>query len=197
MSRLNTTVLNVTLVNPNCISEIFSKDFYSITINCIRITVMLLNLTWAITLFIDKNLRRKEMIFLNNLNAIGSLCCINAFYNLIRLSCSVLTDFECNFQSFLVGYLSLTPSYALMSLVFYRLYCITTTFLRNQLKTYKILICLASIWLLPAIISFAPLLFGFQFNSTYNPTFRFCVPKFNEISRSHFSYYKGIIIIKE
>jgi hypothetical protein len=79
-----------------------------------------------------------------------------------------------------------------MSLVFYRLYCVTTKQLNAKLKTYKIVICLASVWLIPAVISMEPLLFGFQFNSTYDPTYRFCVPGSNVISNSVFLFIYSV-----
>lgn len=170
MSALNNTALN-------CISGIFTTDFYSIVLNTIRITVTLLYLTWAILLLIEKELRRKEMIFLNNLNAIGTLYCIIGLYYLFYSSCSTMSDFECTMQAFSTGYFTLLPNYGLMSLVFYRLYCGTIPHLKQQLKAYRIFICLAIVWLLPAVIFSLPLLFGLQLKSTYFSIYHLCIPQ--------------------
>ena len=175
MTALNSTLKNGTLGSESCISVIFAADFTNITLNIIRSTVSLLLIIWIVLLMRIKELRRREMAFLNNLNAISAFFCITSLYYLFYASCYQMSDLQCSIQSFAAGYVTILPNYGLIGLVLYRLYCATAKPTQDTLKLYKIGICLAATWIFPAVLFFLRWFFGSKLKSAYHPVFRACL----------------------
>ena len=92
MTVLNSSLKNGTENKESCISMIFAADFYNLTLNIIRSTVSFLLIIWIVLLMRIKELRKREMAFLNNLNAISTFYCILSFYYLIHASCFEMSD---------------------------------------------------------------------------------------------------------
>lgn len=172
---MNSSFKNETISNYDCIRAIFLTDLYNILLNTTRIVITLLYFIWLIIILRIKELRIKKMAFLNNLIAIGFFYCTFGLYYLFYSSCFTLSDFECIFQSITSGYFTLLPNYGLTSFAIYKLFCSTTKRLDDKLKSPRIYIYLASVWLLPAFMGFLLYLFdNFKIETKYYPVYRMC-----------------------
>ena len=82
MNKTNTATLD-------CKINLLYKDFYSIAINCIKISLFILYLAWSIMTNRIKEFRNKNKTYLYNVNFVTVICSSYGIMNMFLSPCTI------------------------------------------------------------------------------------------------------------
>lgn len=153
---------------------VYKNDAINISVTIIRTTALMLYLIWIIFGIKFKELHKRDMIFLYNLNLSGMLYGFLGSTNLLKKTCWVPTQIQCILTTLHVTFNSYLPGYCLSALFLYRLACVCYVNIRSELKWSRIILLLSITWLIPLILSVIHT-FAFGSNFVYSKELATCI----------------------
>lgn len=126
-----------------------SADFYDQLLNVLRVTILTLYLIWIVIVLRIKELRKRNMVFLYNLDATGLAYSIYGVSNMFTFICTEPPPHVCFIQVFgniMIGYM---PSYSMSAVALHRVASVYLRNLNRQMTKNTIIVALSLVWLLP------------------------------------------------
>lgn len=167
---------------------------YNVTIDVMRISLLLFYIIWIIIAFKINEFHKRQMIFVYNLVVVGLFHCITALWPRLWSTCYIPSQSVCVLVQWTILYGSYYSGYAIGGLILFRLACILYHQHVAYIKLGPLLILVILTWLIPFILSLIHL-FAFDHDIYYHQFYGSCfINTFNDYESFYFFLAFGNIL---